>query len=72
MPRSCGAGGCVSHHAMQDGIGSLQVYDNIANLLKDERWNGVNAKRVSVKMEHVRNLLLITFEKTLTFFLGTL
>lgn len=72
VPRSCGAGGCVSHHAMQDGIGSLQVYDNIANLLKDERWNGVNAKRVSVKMEHVRNLLLITFEKTLTFFLGTL
>ena len=39
---------------MQDGVGSLQIYDNIANLLDDERWNGVNAKRVSVKMEHVQ------------------
>lgn len=54
VPRACGAGGCASHHAMQDGVGSLQVYDNIAELLDDEAWNGVNAKRVTVKMEKVQ------------------
>jgi choline dehydrogenase-like flavoprotein len=54
VPRSCGAGGCVSHHAMQDGMGSLQIYDNIATLLDDDAWNGENAKRVAVKMEHVQ------------------
>lgn len=54
VPRACGAGGCVSHHAMQDGVGSLQVYDNISKLVRDDAWNGENIKRIAKKMESVK------------------
>lgn len=39
---------------MQDGVGSLQAYDNLAEVVEDQAWNGANAKRVSVKMEKVQ------------------
>ncbi|MGE0010465.1 MAG: GMC family oxidoreductase [Candidatus Babeliales bacterium] len=52
-PRGVGAGGCTSHHNMQDGVGSLQVYDNIAIVVGDDYWNGSNIKRLFKKMENV-------------------
>lgn len=50
-PRGCGAGGSVSHHALQDGIGSLQIYENIAKAIKDDYWRGENMQRLFKKME---------------------
>lgn len=51
VPRACGAGGCASHHAMQDGVGSLQVYNNIAKVVEDSSWSGRNVKKYFKKME---------------------
>ncbi|MBS0636978.1 MAG: GMC family oxidoreductase [Verrucomicrobia bacterium] len=51
-PRGIGAGGSVNHHAMQDGVGSLQVYNNIAKYVKDKYWCGKNMKRFFTGMEN--------------------
>lgn len=51
-PRGVGAGGSTGHHAMQDGIGSLQVYENIAALVEDPYWKGPNVQRLFTKMEN--------------------
>lgn len=51
-PRGTGAGGSVSQHAMQDGVGSLQVYDNIAKAVDDPYWKGSNIERLFAKMEN--------------------
>ncbi len=51
-PRGCGAGGCTSHHGTQDGIGPLEIYDNIANLVGDDYWLGSNVKTLFNKMEN--------------------
>ncbi len=51
-PRGLGAGGSVSHHAMQDGVGSLQLYNNIAKVVEDKYWCGKNMKRLFSKMEN--------------------
>jgi len=50
-PRGLGAGGSTQHSALQDGIGSLQVYDNIAKTVKDKAWCGKNIHRLFKKME---------------------
>jgi choline dehydrogenase len=50
-PRGTGAGGSTAHHAMQDGIGALQIYDEIATLVGDSYWNGANMKRLFNQME---------------------
>lgn len=50
-PRGCGAGGSSSHHAMQDGIGPLEIYDSIARKVGDSYWRGSNMKRLFNKME---------------------
>lgn len=51
-PRGMGAGGSVAHHALQDGVGSLQVYNNIAKVVKDDYWKGENMQRLFQKMEN--------------------
>ncbi len=51
-PRGVGAGGSVAHHAMQDGVGSLQLYNNIAKVVEDKYWCGKNMKRLFSKMEN--------------------
>lgn len=51
-PRGVGAGGSVAHHAMQDGVGSLEVYDQIAKTVHDKYWCGKNMKRLFSKMEN--------------------
>lgn len=50
-PRGCGAGGSSSHHALQDGIGPLEIYDSIAKKVGDQYWRGSNMKRLFNKME---------------------
>ncbi|MGE0009743.1 MAG: GMC family oxidoreductase [Candidatus Babeliales bacterium] len=52
-PRGLGAGGSVSIQALNDGVGSLQVYDNIAKLIEDDYWLGSNINRLFKKMENV-------------------
>lgn len=54
VPRACGAGGCASHHALQDGVGSLQVYNNISKLVEDDVWSGDHMKELFKRMEHVQ------------------
>ena len=55
-PRAAGAGGCVSHHGMVDGIGSLEIYDNIAEKVGDNYWLGSNVKTLFNKMENFQPL----------------
>lgn len=50
-PRGAGAGGSVSHHALQDGVGSLKVYDILAEETGDDFWRGSNMDRLFKKME---------------------
>lgn len=50
-PRCHGAGGCTSHHAMQDGVGSLKLYDEMSKDIKDSYFNGENANKLFKRME---------------------
>ncbi len=50
--RGIGGGGSVAHHALQDGVGSLQLYDNIAKAVDDDYWKGSNIERLFKKMEN--------------------
>jgi len=51
-PRGSGAGGSVGHHAMVDGRGSKDVYDNIAKYVKDPIWKYSNILKYYKKMEN--------------------
>ena len=51
-PRGCGAGGSAAHHALQDGVGSLKVYDILASETGDNYWKGSNMDRLFKKMEN--------------------
>lgn len=51
-PRGCGAGGSASHHAMQDGRGSLAVYREIAKYLDDPTYSVEKSKARFEKMEN--------------------
>jgi choline dehydrogenase-like flavoprotein len=50
-PRAHGAGGCSSHHAMQDGVGDLRIYDKMAKSIGDDFFNGANMGKLFKKME---------------------
>ncbi len=51
-PRGCGAGGSTNHHAMVDGRGSKDVYDNIAEYVEDPMWSYDNILQYYKKMEN--------------------
>ncbi len=51
-PRGSGAGGSAGHHAMVDGRGSKDVYDNIAKYVNDPMWAYDNILKYYKKMEN--------------------
>lgn len=51
-PRGCGAGGSAAHHAMQDGRGALQLYDELSKYLGDATYNMANSQARFTKMEN--------------------
>lgn len=51
-PRGSGAGGSTGHHAMVDGRGSKDVYDNIAKYTNDPMWAYDNILKYYKKMEN--------------------
>jgi choline dehydrogenase len=52
-PRGTGAGGTAQIAAGGvDGVGSLKLYDMIAEKVKDPYWRGENVLRLAKKMEH--------------------
>ena len=55
-PRGCGAGGSSNHHALQDGVGSLKVYDILAQQVGDNYWRGENMNRLFKNMEDLSNI----------------
>ncbi len=50
-PRGDGAGGSTNHHSLIDGRGSAHIYDNIAELVGDQRWSYRNILPYFKKME---------------------
>jgi choline dehydrogenase len=50
-PRGNGLGGSTNHHALVDGRGSAQIYDQIAKLVGDKRWSYQNVLPYYKKME---------------------
>lgn len=54
-PRASGAGGCVQHHAMVHGRGSLRIYDRIAKFVNDQSWNSQNIARIWHKIENYQD-----------------
>ena len=51
-PRGGGASGSTNHHAMVDGRGSIDVYNNIAKYVKDPMWKYKNILKYYKKMEN--------------------
>jgi choline dehydrogenase-like flavoprotein len=51
-PRGNGFGGSINHHSMVDGWGSGKIYDQIAKVVGDDRWNSSNVAPFLAKMEH--------------------
>ena len=51
-PRGGGAGGSTNLHAMVDGRGSVNVYNNIAKYVKDPMWKYKNILKYYKKMEN--------------------
>jgi choline dehydrogenase-like flavoprotein len=50
-PRGLIAGGSTAHHSLIDGRGCLGVYDEIAQLIGDPRWNAENVLKICKEME---------------------
>lgn len=50
-PRGGGAGGSTNHHALIDGRGSFEVYDDIAKQVDDDTWAYKNILPFYKKME---------------------
>ena len=50
-PRGGGASGSTNHHAMVDGRGSIDVYNNIAKYVRDPMWKYKNILPYYKKME---------------------
>lgn len=55
-PRGGGAGGSSNHNAMQDGVGTLKIYDILASETGDPYWQGNNMDRLFKKMENLSNI----------------
>ncbi len=54
-PRGTGLGGSTNHHSMIDGRGSAKIYDNIAQLVADDKWSYKSVLPYFKKMENYKS-----------------
>lgn len=60
-PRAHGAGGCCSHHAMQDGVGPMAIYNEMSEAIGDEFFHGdTSMQYLFRKMENYTGALRFT------------
>lgn len=50
-PRGFGGGGCTAHHSLIHGRGSYLIWDQIAQVTKDQRWSYEQVLPYFIKME---------------------